>query len=441
MATQAAAKSAEEQRRSKLAPRDVPVEIWPVVVVLYATLLPREMRFYVGDLAFYADRVGLVLVLPWVVKKLINGAIRFVLPDIFVLIGGAWMIISMATHYGLIDGFKRGGSLALDATAGYYLARISFRSLNDVRRGLILFAPAVFLAGLSVMLESILHRSLIQPVAQRMFGPLPLFEGGMPTGETQEFMQTSRLGLMRGKGPFPHSILGGLYLSSLASLYLLSGLRGWPKTVGLFASILAFFSLSSAALLALLLSFGLSTYEWVQERVRELSWSLLMVCSLFAFVILDLTSRSGVISLISRYLTLDPTTAYYRQLTWQFGLDSVKAHALFGIGFAEYDRPTWMISGSIDAHWLLLAIRFGLPTALMYFSAVVVTLWALSRASVRAPRADRRFYRGIAIGLFVMALSMFTVTLWGGVQNWFTLLLGGCVACSQRNFKPIKLGL
>jgi hypothetical protein len=370
-----------------------------------------------------------------------QGAIRFVLPDLLILIAGLWMIISMIAHYGVGEGLQKGGSLALDATVGYYLARISFRSLDDIRRALILFAPGVFLAGFMVMIESVSHQFIVQPLSERLFGALPAFVGGVETGDVREVRELFRLGLMRGLGPFSHSILGGLYLSSLASLYLLSGIRGWPKVIGLVASLFGIFSVSSAAILALLIGFGLSAYEWLQDRVRELNWTIMSIVGVIVLLALQVVSNSGLVGVIGRYLTLNSGTAYYRQLIWRYGSASVRSHPLFGIGLSEYDRPVWMISASVDAHWLLLAMRFGLITAVAYILAVIVTLFALSSASVRAPTADRKFYRGIAIALFVIALSMFTVTLWGGVQNWFTLLLGGCVACSQRTFKRIRVEL
>lgn len=435
----AAAATVTPSGPTRHASRDVQVAIWPIVTVLYATLLPREIRFYVGDLAFYADRIGLLLALPWVIKKLMDGAIRFVLPDILVFVASGWMVVSMIVHYGFSAGLQSGGSQALDATVGYFLARISFRSLRDIRLALIFFAPGVFLAGMSMMVESVLQRPIIEPLAQSIFGPLPLFEGGVATGETKEIRQMFRLGLMRAKGPFSHSILGGIYMSSLASLYLLSGIRGWPKLLGTMASLFSVFSISSAALIGLFSSLALTTYEWLQEHVRELSWTILIVIGLTGVLTLELVSHSGLSGIVARYLTLDRGTAYYRQLIWQFGSASVWAHPLFGIGYADYDRPLWMINASVDAHWLLLAMRFGVITASFYLAAVVLALFSLGQASTHALKADRKFFRGIAIALFVMTISMFTVTLWGGALNWFTILLGGCVACSQHSFNRFKI--
>lgn len=416
--------------------RDVRVALWPMVVVLYATLLPREVRIELAGLQFFADRIGLVIVLPYVLKKIVDGAIRFVLPDILMLFTGLWMITAMSMTYGIGDGLIRGGSLALDATVGYYLARISFRSLTDVRRILILFAPGVLIVGIIIATESITHTPIVKPLAEAVFGKLPFYVGGDAAGFENQALEI-RLGLMRAEGPFSHSILAGLYLASLVGVYSMSGLRGWPRIFGNLAGILSIFSLSSAAILGLVLTYAMVGYDSLQRLFRELSWSLIVSVIVLGVTIIQFTSNSGAAGLIGRYLTLNPETAYYRQMTWEFAGASVRAHPLFGIGLAGYARPSWMVSESIDAHWLLLAVRYGLPAALAQGGAVLLALFALGRASHNVTLSEQRLYRGVAFSLATLGIMMFTVTLWGGALGWFNLLLGGCVACAQRSYIPL----
>lgn len=416
--------------------RDVRVALWPMVVVLYATLLPREVRVEMAGLQFFADRIGLILVLPYVVKKIIDGAIRFVLPDILMLFTGLWMIVAMSVTYGIGDGLVRGGSLALDGTVGYYLARISFRSLNDVRRILILFAPGVLAVGLLIATESITHTPIVKPIAEGIFGKLPFYVGGDAAGFDNRASEV-RMGLMRAEGPFSHSILAGLYLASLVGIYSMAGLRGWPRIVGNLAGLLSVFSLSSAAILGLALTYAMVGFDSLQRWFRELSWSLIVGVVVAIIVVLELSSNSGAAGLIGRYLTLNPETAYYRQMIWTFAGASVGAHPLFGIGLAGFSRPVWMVSESIDAHWLLLAVRYGLPAALAQGAAVLLALFALSKASQNVTLSEQRMYRGIAFSLATLAIMMFTVTLWGGALGLFNLLLGGCVACAQRSYRPL----
>lgn len=411
----------------------VQVSIWPVIVMIYATLLPREIRFSVSGLEFYADRIGLIIALPWVIKKLIDGAIKFVLPDFLMVFTGLWMIASMITHYGVGGGLASGGSLAMDATIGYFLARISFRSLTDIRRALILLAPGFFIIGLIMMVESLSHNLIIRPAMESIFGALPIYLGAdAVAADLRTFV---RLGLLRAYGPFVHPIVGGLYLASLLAIYGFSGIKGWPRILGIVAALFSFFTVSSAAIAALGLSIFLMTYEHLQQRVRELNWPYLFALVAAAWLVVDFLSNSGALNVLIRVISLDPATAYFRLLIWDFAGDSVWYHPWFGVGFAAYARPAWMVSESIDAHWLLLAVRFGLPAAIAQGAAVLVAVWALAHSSSMASGPDRLFYRGLAISVAVFAIMMFTVTLWGGTLSWFNLLLGGAVACAQRSYR------
>lgn len=417
--------------------REVRVAIWPMAVLIYASILPREVSLRVGDFFLYADRLALILILPYVIRKLMDGAIRFVLPDFLVMIASIWMIVSMSKLYGLGPGLKSGGALAFDAAVGYYLARISFRSLQDMRKVLILTAPGFFIAALLVMIESIGHRYIVQDLTEKVFGALPAFAGGdqLTRSETGNI----RWGLMRGKGPFNHSIHAGIYLATLLPLYYMAGLRGWPKIVGVASGILSFFALSSAAVLSLLMNAALIAFDRIQRFTKDLSWRFLIVSGTVLTLIINTVSGSGVAGLVGRYLTFDPFTAYYRQLTWRYGSQSVMRHPWFGIGFESYERPAWMITNSIDAHWLLLAMRFGLVSAIGFFLASVLALIGLARASTHAAYVDQRFYRGIAIALFSMVFAMFSVSLWANLQTWFNILLGGCVACSQHTYRRVRV--
>lgn len=418
--------------------RDVRVALWPVMIVLYAAILPREIRLLVGSFEFFADRIALLIVLPYIIRKIMQGAIRFVLPDFLVVIAGLWMIIAMVTHYGIGGGLERGGSAAFDATIGYFLARISFRSLVDMRRALVLLLPGVVAVGLSIMIESITRTHIVKPLAEAIFGKLPYYVAGDIEGyrNTIEFY---RLGLLRARGPFEHSIHAGLFLASLVGIYNLAGLRGYVRFFANLVAPLAFFTVSSAALLGLILGYGLIIYEIVQRRSRELSWRLLATVAVIGLVFLQIVSNSGPVGLITRFLTFDAQTAFYRQLIWDYGLDSVAMNPWFGIGYSDYERPEWMVSNSVDAHWLVLAVRFGFIPSLCMLGAVAAALITLGRASVSVPRTDQLFYRGIAISLFVMGVAMFTVFLWGGINMWFTVLLGACVTCAQRSYKSIKV--
>ena len=408
------------------------IAIWPVVLVIYATLAPREVSIHLGGNFLYLDRIALVLTLPWVALHIWRGAIRFVLPDWLILFLGIWMFVAISDVEGLDRGMVSGVSLAFDAIAGYYLARISFRSLDDMRKALILCAPGFFIAALTVAIESVSHKFFVRPFFASIFGGLNYSNG---TDSIDVALRPEiRHGLMRGLGPWVHPIDAGLHLATLLGIYWMSSVRGWPLWLALAAAMCAVFTVSSAALMVLVLIIAALVYDELTFRVRELSWPLAVGVFVLAIAMISVVSQSGVISVLIRLATLDPSTGYYRIAIWTYASQSVWLHPWFGIGFSAYQRPEWMASGSVDSHWLLYAVRYGLPAALALFVACLSAIGGLVRAEAMAGKRDARFYRGIMISLVALVIMAFTVMLQGGTLTWFTLLLGGCVACAQHTY-------
>lgn len=416
-------------RRTYAAPqqRQAHLGIWPIVIMLYAILLPREFRIEIANLVFFADRVVALAMLPFLLRAIFGGALRLRVPDMIILLAAGWMVLSMMQNYGFAAGLERGGALALDATVGYFLARVCIRNVTDLQRVMILVSPGLLAAGLSMAVESLTARRIIQPIAEAIFGRLPIYLSGEAVGFA-EVRNEFRLGLMRAAGPFPHSILGGLFLASMLSMYFWTGIRGWPRIMGVVAAGCGFFSLSSAAILGLVLSGAFIAYDWAQNRFREISWSMLGIAGLVAALVLQVLANGGIVYVIVRYLTLNPATGYFRQLIWDYGLNSVWANPIFGIGFDGYERPVWMLTESVDAHWLLLAIRFGLPGAILMFILAAWSIYAVSRASTLVVGLDRRTLRALAISMGVLLLMAFTVALNGGIHAWFLIAIGSGIS-------------
>lgn len=434
MATRALTSSLDRAATAALPQAQQTVAIWPAVLVIYATLMPREINVEIAGLYFFMDRIALICALPWIIYKINQRVIRFVLPDWLVMFTGLWLVISIAVNYDIARAITSGGSLMLDTVGGYYLARISFRSLNDIRRAFILAAPGFALASGSLVIESVTHHLFVRPFFISVFGPISYAGGG--TDVVLDTLRVDvRMGLVRGYGPWAHPILAGLHLATLLPVFWMSGIRGWPRTLGVLAALGAVFTISSAAFGALMLSIGLTSYDRLTRIGQGLNWRLFLLVLIFLLLVIQFAVSGGVLGFVTRYLTFDPWTALFRQFIWQYGSLSVMNHPVFGIGFEPYERPAWMLTQSVDNHWLLFAMRYGLPCGIAIFSAGIVALMALGRSASHAPATDARFYRGIAISLALLMLMMWTVTLQGGTLTWFTLLLGGCVACAQHSFR------
>jgi MFS family permease len=385
------------------------------------TLLPLQAVVELGPLRLYAYRIALLLLFPWIVGQLMTGKIKLVLPDVLIMFASIWMFISFTMHMGFAGGLESGGVIGAELMSAYFIGRRCVRNQDALRRILILALPGFLFAAALVAIESITQTIFVAPFFERIFGSVLGID----------IRYETRLGLLRAFGPFPHPILGGLYLSSLIAIFALSGFRARTRNLGILAGCAAFFSLSSAGLIGIILNIALLSYEKIQKRVNGLSWPLLVYTTIVISIGIELVSEGGLLSVIIRYLTFDAATGYYRLLIWEYAGADVWQHPWIGIGFAEFTRPVWMVSDSIDAHWLLLAVRYGLPCALSVFLTTILAIFAIGRATNGSSREDRSFLVGIGISLFVMAMLLFTVTLWGPTLAWFTMLLGAAVGAAR----------
>ncbi|WP_095012028.1 hypothetical protein [Tsuneonella mangrovi] len=400
------------------------IDLVPLVVVLLM-LLPPEARLSLGGFELYAYRIGLLFALPFALVRMRENRFRPTISDVAIILAAGWIAIATLNIYGLA-GYQSAGALSLDLFAAYFVGRMLIASPLELRRLLYLMAPVFLFIAVCLALESIGHRYLVRPLIGEITGFSP--EAAL------DRIGGLRLGLLRATGPFQHPITGGLVMGSLLPLYFFADLprRG---LMGIAASLGAIFCLSSAALLSLALGIAMSVYHIVQ-RVLKLTWLPVIAVSIVLFLVLQIGSNSGIISLAIRNLTLDPATGYYRMMIWIYGWADVFRHPLFGIGFfGSYARPEWMKTDSIDNYWLQQPLRFGLPVLAFTAIAFVGNLVGLMR--IRCPGAQLeavhglRMEWGLAITLLIVFLLMFTVSPWGGEMGWFLFLVGAAGSIAQ----------
>ena len=95
---------------------------------------------------------------------------------------------------------------------------------------------------------------------------------------------------------------------------------------------------------------------------------------------------------------------------------------VFGIGFGDWLRPTWM-SDSMDNFWLLTAVRYGLPALLFLAAAIIVLALRQVRANANDAEVNRHRMAWLAITIGI-AVSGITVHLWNAVFAYFFFLIG-----------------
>ncbi|MBA3862320.1 MAG: hypothetical protein C0517_00055 [Erythrobacter sp.] len=394
--------------------------LYLATALFYLMLIPEQANVNLGGLLLSPYRLFLIPTFLYLLRSALMGGFRFAWLDLLLAFACAWIwLASYMSSNSVVAAMVQGGAHTMDIALPYFVARFAIRSPQDLRILLVLIAPGVAVMGGVVMLESIIGRHLIQPFL------------AMITGAPNRLGVEIRLGLMRGSASFPHPILAGICLASFLPLYLMSGLRGWPKLIGAAGAVGGFFTMSSAALLGLVVSAALYAYDWLTELIGNLTWRLFLFATSILYVAVELTSNSGFFGLLVRYASLNTVSAYNRVLIWKYGTQNVAKHPLFGIGYNDWERPAWMqwtSSFSMDHFWLLLSVRFGLPVSLLLIVVTGGAVILLALRSIDRRAVDARLMRGVAISLAVFAFGAVSVALWANALVWFFMLTGIAVS-------------
>lgn len=414
------------------------VALLPLVFVFYSfLLLPPEVEFAIFGVSLPSYRLALLaMAVPalWMIVNNKQGSASTL--DYVVTFTSFWIMLSFIMIYGFESGIVRGSGILIDTALMYMVARACVRTPDELRYFLLLILPGLIFAGGSLVLESFSGRLLVRPFFMSMFGPLDSFAGGEVSG-SQSLENSYRLGLMRAFGPFPHPILAGAIMVGFLPLYYFSGLRSWPFIVGVTLAFTGFFSLSSAAFLALMIAGGAIGVYHVKPYIPKISWwTIVSLLGLAAWTI-HMSTSSGIVSVLAR-LTLTPQTAEYRKLIWEFGSNNVANNPWFGIGYSQWDRPSWMFGDSVDAHFLLLAMRHGLIVPVLLLAGIAYGMIKLGLIQTGLTPRDKAFMIGVNITLFLYLIVGQTVNYFGSANLVFMTMVGflaSMVAWSDREVK------
>jgi hypothetical protein len=362
--------------------------------------------------------------------------------DIFAVLMCFWIFFALTVTEGIAVSAESGGLVVLEFIGGYLVMRGFVRTRSDVEAFVICIYLAVFFLVLVALFDSLMGQNFVTDTLGRWTG--------QPTNETQY-----RNGLVRARSMLDHPILFGT-LCSFAAVILFYGLRSMAsRFMGLALCTLGvLLTVSSAPLLALLLAIGIMVYDrlfrTVPSRWRLLLWSIAAVILLLVIV------RDDPVRTLIRHLTLDPQTAYYRLLIWDYAGAEALNSPLVGIGHREWARLDWM-SGSVDTIWLSLALTFGIPCSLLLGGTLL--------ASMRqpGPQVPAGCVDPYLVGMrqalsMVLCLAItigFTVHLWGvmwtllGSLAGLRMTLGEMCAAEAESFlsrrklgaKPVPRGM
>ena len=404
----------------------LPKHLVPILIVAYSCLVPREFTIELNGAALFPYRLALILMLPFAIAQLAKSPVRPSLIDACAGFASLWFITSLVVSTSYEAGLISGTSYAIDYGLAYLLGRASIRTAEDLRLLFRYFLPGIVAVVVLLAAESLSHRMLLRPNLADLLGkPEPYIYFRM------------RFGLLRAMGPFPHPILGGLFLALVLPFawYLAHNLR--VRMIGCAAALGSIFTVSSTAMMGVALAAAFVAIDVVQRRIKLPLWPLAAAYLGLMVLVISVVSESGVISFLIRNLTFDTGSGYYRLWIWEYAGAEAMANPLFGIGLRDWVRPIGMNSDSVDSYWLIMAMVHGFPALVSLALVMIGTMVAVLRTQKYRHAADADAAKAVIVFIGIAIFSGFTVHFWESIGSWMMLVIGGGVSlATQARYAP-----
>lgn len=368
-------------------------------IVILAVVSPPAISFSISGFVLNPIRVVGIVLFPWLLLRYFSEASIRSRLDLLFISHLFFVFISLAYNHGLYRGIEAGGVYVLDSFPYYLIGKMIARQEG----------------GIYYLVRSVI-RSLYVII------PCGLFE--MFTGYNLFYdlfnvpyylVDAPRFGLDRASFTLPHPILYGLFVSAFVGFFLYSKRRKLPLVI--FMGFGIFASLSSAPFLAFFIQ--LVIWGWIKligDFRKAVRSGVIVAISIYGA--LAIVVVRPVHELLVSFISFNASTAWYRLITWEFGLMNVAQSPILGIGFHDWFRPGWMYSGSVDAFWLLTTMRHGIPSTIFLLLSVIFLL--VQAARIRNDDIAESWFISM-IGIIFVGI---TVHFWMGVFSMFWLFLG-----------------
>lgn len=387
----------------------------PVLLYLLAVAIP--VQFNLGSLSLNGLKLLLlILIVPLTIRMLAGRYGRVYWTDILFLLHVLWTAVALTVNNpNRVIEFI--GSTSIEFIGGYVLARAYIRNAETFI-ALIRFLAFLIVATLPIALyEAITSHTIIIETIRKIPGLTSFTIIDMPT----------RMGLDRVQAVFPHPILYGLFASVGFSLTFI-GLKNTVSNpvrylLSVVITLCVFLSLSSGALLSIVLQLGLILWAWLLNQVKY-KWHVLLALLVALYITIDILSNRAPIQVFMSYATFSPHTAYYRALIFEWGMKNVWAHPVFGLGFHDWVRPWWMHSGSMDNFWLVITSQFGIPGFVFLALGYLIALWQIGTRKLGENITLLQLRRAWMFTFIGLSFTLTTVHIWSTVYSFVFFLFG-----------------
>lgn len=405
-----------------------------MIAWLYIAFVILPLGFDIGPLAMSALRLLLLIIFVPITIGLFSGRYGKVYPvDYLLFLHGLWVVVSISIN-NPDRVVENAGAYSLEFLGGYVVGRAYIRS------------PAAFYSLIRMVLVFCVL-SLPFALLEAQTGTSILIEwvnaipGIRDNGQIDVPM---RLGLHRAQSTFAHPIHYGLFCTTAFALTWL-GMRGvmsnTSRVIGSLAILVAvFLSLSSGALLAVLLQIALLLWNYI-FRNNSQRWLILIGLFAFCYVTIDLLSNRTPIRVFMSYATFSAHNAFYRGIIFEWGMINVWNNPIFGLGLRSWIRPGFMRSGSIDNFWLVMAVKHGLPGFFLIAGGYLDALVRVGRRKLTPGTATSNLRLAWMLTFVGLTFTLVTVHIWTSIFSFVFFLLGAGIwlAGATDDAEPVAL--
>lgn len=385
------------------------------MVTIYLICITLPIFFHIGPLYLNTLRALLiVMVFPLALRLLLGHFGRLILTDALFLAYLLWTIPALAMN-NPAEMVQQAGSTGAECAGGYLIGRAYVRTQD----AFVALCRRITLIALMLLPFALIEARLADPVIPDLIRRIP---GAL---SVPDINIPGRMGLHRVQNAFAHPIHYGLFCALAFSLCFI-GLKNrirlpWRWACSALIASGCLLALSSGALLALLLQLFLILWAFALRRLAW-RWWLLLGLGVLGYIAVDLMSNRTPLRVFLSYATFSAHTAYWRALIFEYGLQSVWAHPLFGIGLNDWARPAWMYSDSIDNFWLATALRYGLPAAFCLIAGWLLVLWQVMRRRIDTDPALWQIRQAWVLCLMGLTFTLCTVHIWAHIYSFVFFL-------------------
>jgi O-antigen ligase len=390
---------------------------WPATVYLLCVVTP--FWFHVGSLYLSLLRLFLVIMFIPLLVRLLSGRYgRLIATDILFILHVLWMGVTMAVNTPS-QAVTQLGSVGVEFLGGYLVARAYIQSAE---------AFIALCRTLVIICLCLLPLALFESFTGRV--PAMEIIDALPFGESAGIaVSQPRLGFFRVQGVFVHPIHFGLFCSVIFSLAFVALKDVIPTgRRWLYSALIALtclLSLSSGAILAIALQFGMILWAAVFNRV-QFRWWLLVGLFAIAYVVVDIISNKTAIEVFMARATFSAQSAWVRAIIFHEGMQNVWAHPILGLGLNDWARPAWL-PPSVDNFWLVIAMRHGIPGFLLLVAGYVAVLFGVMRRDFSADPVLANIRRAWVFTFLGLSFTLVTVHVWTSIYSFTFFMFGAGV--------------